>query len=433
MKWKTFATLSKQELYALLNLRQQVFVVEQNCPFIDADFNDQHSDHLLGYDSSNELIAYLRLVKPGTLYAGPSIGRIITSEAARGAGIGQVITRAAINYSAKKYPGQVISISAQHRLTQFYERLGFVAQGEVYLEDDIDHIKMTVPAPDLGLLNHLRWRLPVHPVLIMGLFLSIGLIGFNFIDEVDFDQLNWVAKIDDRAISKNKYESYLSSVAQSRKSGLIDSDPESILERMIDEELLIQRAIDLGMLENNAEIRSVIIQKMIASIIAEVENLKFSRDDLELFFIENKDFFAPSPKLHILKFTFLADQNDNAQLARALLIARDIEGVAQLAVSQVIRLPNTLLPAAKIREYIGPRLTQIALRLAEGEVSQLILDEGNIHLLLSVQRLVEEPRPFNEIYEEIESEFIRKKGEELFDDYLQDLRNWYDVVKANDL
>jgi len=407
MKWKTFATLSKQELYALLNLRQQVFVVEQNCPFIDADFNDQHSDHLLGYDSSNELIAYLRLVKPGTLYAGPSIGRIITSEAARGAGIGQVITRAAINYSAKKYPGQVISISAQHRLTQFYERLGFVAQGEVYLEDDIDHIKMTVPA--------------------------IGLIGFNFIDEVDFDQLNWVAKIDDRAISKNKYESYLSSVAQSRKSGLIDSDPESILERMIDEELLIQRAIDLGMLENNAEIRSVIIQKMIASIIAEVENLKFSRDDLELFFIENKDFFAPSPKLHILKFTFLADQNDNAQLARALLIARDIEGVAQLAVSQVIRLPNTLLPAAKIREYIGPRLTQIALRLAEGEVSQLILDEGNIHLLLSVQRLVEEPRPFNEIYEEIESEFIRKKGEELFDDYLQDLRNWYDVVKANDL
>ena len=87
------------------------------------------------------------------------------------------------------------------------------------------------------------------------------IIGSSFIKEVDIAQLNWVAKIDERAISKEKYQSYLKSIAQSRKTGLIDSDPENILERMIDEELLIQRGIDLGMIENDSEIRSIIIQK----------------------------------------------------------------------------------------------------------------------------------------------------------------------------
>ena len=137
--------------------------------------------------------------------------------------------------------------------------------------------------------NIFRWRLPIHPLFLLGGIISVGIIGSSFIKEVDVSQLNWVAKIDDRAISKEKYEIYLESIAQSRKTGLIESDPDNILERMIDEELLIQRGIDLGMIENDSEIRSSIIQKMIGSIIAETNDLRISKQDLESFYSANKD------------------------------------------------------------------------------------------------------------------------------------------------
>jgi hypothetical protein len=245
--------------------------------------------------------------------------------------------------------------------------------------------------------------------------------------------LNWIAKIDDRAISKGKYESYLDSVAQSRKSGLIASDAENILERMIDEELLIQRAVDLGMLENDSELRSIIIQKMISSIIAETKNVRFSQQDLQTFFVENKDFFAPSPKLHLLKLSFPGVNAAQADKARQMILSGDLVSAKQLAETDVIQLPNTLLPATKIREYIGPLLTQEALKLNDGEVSQIIASENQLHLLIVVKKLRESAGSFEEMYEEIESEFIRQKGEEMLDEYLLDLRNWYDVVKANDL
>ena len=120
IKWRSFSALSKQELYSIMHLRQQVFVVEQNCPFIDADFNDEHCDHMLGYQN-NELVAYLRLIKPGIQYQGPSIGRVITIEKIRGQGIGKLITLEAMDFSARKYPEQEITLSAQYRLLSFYE------------------------------------------------------------------------------------------------------------------------------------------------------------------------------------------------------------------------------------------------------------------------------------------------------------------------
>ena len=432
LSWKSFARLSTQELYAVMNLRQEVFVVEQNCPFIDADLNDESSDHLLGF-IDNELIAYARLVRPGTMYSGPSIGRIVTSQKVRGQGLGKIITQEAIQYSAKKYPNQDVTISAQHRLLRFYQDLGFNAEGEVYLEDDIDHIKMTISPPKQRAMVSLIPLSFFYPLLILGMLISVGIIGSSFIKKIDLDQLNWIAKIDDRAISRAKYDSYLDSIAQSRKSGLIDSDAYNILERMIDEELLIQRAVDLGMLENDSEIRSTIIQKMISSIITDAKNLRFSNKDLQDFFAQNKDFFAPSPKLHLIKLSFSSSNESKALQAREMLLQGDLLSAKNLAEADVIQLPNTLLPTMKIREYIGPFLTQEALKLEDGEVSKILRLEDKLHLLIVIKKLKEPAQPFDEIAEEIESEFIRQKGEEMLDGYLADLRNWYDVVKADDL
>ena len=141
--WKTFKELSLGDLYAILNLRQKVFVLEQDCPYIDADYSDQDAFHLLAYED-NDLIAYLRAFKPGIKYEGSSLGRIVTEINSRGLGIGKKITIEGIKFLKKEYPNNEIVISAQHRLEEFYIDLGFTPRGEVYLEDDIDHIQMYI-------------------------------------------------------------------------------------------------------------------------------------------------------------------------------------------------------------------------------------------------------------------------------------------------
>ena len=139
--WKKFEELSLDDLYAILNLRQQVFIVEQDCPYIDADYSDQEAFHLLGY-AKNKLIAYLRAFPPGIKYSTSSIGRIITAIEYRNKGLGKKITIGGVAFLQKTFPGNDVVISAQHRLLGFYQDLGFIERGEVYLEDNIDHIEM---------------------------------------------------------------------------------------------------------------------------------------------------------------------------------------------------------------------------------------------------------------------------------------------------
>ena len=139
--WKEYKDLSSDELYAILHLRQKVFVLEQDCPYIDADYSDQDAFHLLAY-KDNELIGYLRAFKPGIKYEGSSLGRIVTEINSRGLGVGKMITIEGVNFLRKEYSNYEIVISAQHRLQHFYIDLGFTPRGEVYLEDDIDHIQM---------------------------------------------------------------------------------------------------------------------------------------------------------------------------------------------------------------------------------------------------------------------------------------------------
>ena len=139
--WKTYSNLTRDELYEMIHLRQKVFIVEQDCPYLDADFSDQDAFHLLGYDGGG-LISYLRAFPPGLKYEGASLGRIVVDESKRGEQLGQSLTKEGISYLNKHYPGVEIVISAQHRLESFYTELGFTSRGSVYLEDDIDHIQM---------------------------------------------------------------------------------------------------------------------------------------------------------------------------------------------------------------------------------------------------------------------------------------------------
>jgi ElaA protein len=142
---KPFAALTLAELYALLQLRSEVFVVEQTCPFQDIDGQDQAALHLLGYTEAGELAAYARLFGPGLSYAQASIGRVITAPRYRRFGFGRELLRRAIAQCEEQYGEQPIKIGAQLYLKAFYESFGFVQQGEGYLEDGIPHIYMVRP------------------------------------------------------------------------------------------------------------------------------------------------------------------------------------------------------------------------------------------------------------------------------------------------
>ena len=143
MNWicRSFTELSNTELYAVLRLRSEIFVVEQNCVFLDADNKDQFSYHLMGWQN-NELVAYTRLVPPGMIYSEPSIGRVVTSITVRGSGIGRQLMQQSIIECKKLFGEQPIRIGAQFYLVDFYRSLGFIPTGGIYPEDGIPHIQM---------------------------------------------------------------------------------------------------------------------------------------------------------------------------------------------------------------------------------------------------------------------------------------------------
>ncbi len=150
-QWLPFGDLSVAGLYAVLELRQAVFVVEQACIFPDIDGHDQHAWHLLGWQSSPDLgpprlAAYLRCLPPGEKFAECSIGRVVTSAAARGSGIGRLLVAEGLRGTAERYPGQSIRIGAQLHLERFYAGFGFETVSAPYDEDAIMHVEMLRPA-----------------------------------------------------------------------------------------------------------------------------------------------------------------------------------------------------------------------------------------------------------------------------------------------
>ncbi|MHA7881079.1 MAG: GNAT family N-acetyltransferase [Saccharospirillum sp.] len=147
LQWqcRAFDQLDTQTLYRLLQLRTQVFVVEQNCPYQDLDGRDFEAWHLLGFQQG-ELVALARLLPPQGPNGAVSIGRVITAATVRGQGLGDVLMRRAVQETERRFPQQAIHLSAQAHLVSFYARFGFVAQGSNYLEDGIEHCLMIRPA-----------------------------------------------------------------------------------------------------------------------------------------------------------------------------------------------------------------------------------------------------------------------------------------------
>ncbi|WP_272151006.1 GNAT family N-acetyltransferase [Tenacibaculum aiptasiae] len=138
---KKFLDLTTSELYAILQLRSEVFVVEQNCVYQDIDGKDQKALHVIGIKEGT-IIAYARLFNSGEYFDTPSFGRVIIKETERKYGYGHDLIKASVQAIVDNYNETKITISAQSYLQKFYESHGFEKEGVEYLEDGIPHIKM---------------------------------------------------------------------------------------------------------------------------------------------------------------------------------------------------------------------------------------------------------------------------------------------------
>lgn len=148
LSWRSarLPELGALELARIYRARQEVFAIEQNCVYLDADEADEQSYHVAAWSAAQALpLAYARLVDPGIKYAEPSMGRVITTAAARGTGLGRELVRRVLALSSQVHPGQGVRISAQSRLRRFYGEFGFEAVGTDYMEDGIPHIEMLCP------------------------------------------------------------------------------------------------------------------------------------------------------------------------------------------------------------------------------------------------------------------------------------------------
>ena len=272
-------------------------------------------------------------------------------------------------------------------------------------------------------------------VLFAGILIGALMAAYSVIEKSNISDYKWAAKIEDTSIPMEKYLTQLDGLSKDKRSPLTQKDKEYVLERMIEEELLIKRAIDLGMLNDNPMARGTIVQQMIKTIIAENARYEISDSELESFFQENSGFFTKSSRLRIQQIYFSNEQlkDDSLIVAKKAydLLKRgdDFESVSKLGSPSALKIPNSLMTLSKVREYIGPSLMNLARELEINSFTSPIEVSGGYKIIYLIDREMASPPKFNDIKASVSSEFLKRKDDQSLRSYLENLKNWYDVSR----
>ena len=272
-------------------------------------------------------------------------------------------------------------------------------------------------------------------ILSVGLIIGALLAGLSIIQESNITNFKYAAKIEDTSISMEKYLVQLEGLAKAKKSPISQKDKEYVLERMIEEELLIKRALDLGMLENNPIARGTIVQQMIKTIIA--ENMRYEVSDKELneFFEENIGFFTKSSRLRIQQLYFSDEGTENSSFEDAnraydlLISGSSFVEVSNLGSDSALKIPNSLMTLSKVREYIGPSLMNLARNLQPGTFSQPIKVPGGHKIIFLLEKEMAEQPNLVQVRDVVLAEYSKRRDDNSLREYLENLKNWYDISR----
>ncbi len=272
-------------------------------------------------------------------------------------------------------------------------------------------------------------------ILGIGLIIGILLAALAIVEKNNITDQNWAAKIEDQLIPYERYQMQLEGLAKDKRSPLTNRDKEYVLERMIEEELLIKRAIDLGMLENNPMARGTIVQQMIKNIVTEGSRTEPQENELIEFFQENIGFFTKANRLRVRQIYFSKDDFGDEVVEKAkdafirLNKGENFEEVALSGSKSALKIPDTLMNLSKVREYIGPSLMREAQLLKPGYSSAPNKVSGGYKIIYLVDREDAAQPEYSNIRSTVLSEFLKRRDDQSLRNYLDNLKNWYDVTR----
>jgi parvulin-like peptidyl-prolyl isomerase len=249
-----------------------------------------------------------------------------------------------------------------------------------------------------------------------------------------------VAVVNGEAVSRAEYERAIAALTADRRGAVGDAERRRVIERLVDEELLIQRALDLGLVRRDRRLRGELVSVMIQSIVSEVTEVEPTDEEVASFYDRNRDYFTQPGRIRLRQIVIEASANgegglDRARAARARLMAGEpfARVREELGGVEIAPLPDAPLPPAKLREYLGPTAVRTALALEPGEVSDPVRSTAGYHVLQLVEREVPRVPPLEEVDAEVRAEYRRRAGEGALRGYLDGLKRSADVNVAPDV
>ena len=241
------------------------------------------------------------------------------------------------------------------------------------------------------------------------------------------------AVVNGSVIRRSHYERALAALASDSRNPLGEKERAHILDRLIEEELLVQRAVELGLDRSDPVVRNTLVSAMIETIVLGVGQEEPSDEDVAAFYETNREFFARSDRFWVrqlrLPITKNGVRDEAGALARAQEASRRIRNGETLAVvgqdlgaGGVVPLPDGHLPAAKLREYLGPTPTLAATQMQTGDVSEPVRGGSAWHVLQMVERITSPPRSLEAVASQVRAEMRRRAGDDSLRAYLDQLR-----------
>ena len=268
----------------------------------------------------------------------------------------------------------------------------------------------------------------VNIALIVIFFLSLFVSLNSVIFETNFQLDQAIARVGEKEISRQRFEEIINVLDDQSNLELTLEKKNLIRERLIDEELLIQRAIELDLVRNDPLVKGNLIQTMFQYIVNSNELVDPSETELREYFNKEKDYFSSGKRYKLKNYTFrnLSD----AETARNFLIQSNLENFLKLVETEnAINLPNVFLTPQKIRDYLGPKVLEELPNLEKGDFSNIFEINQVPSIVICIDILPDKNPKFEEIIEQIKNKFIRDREDNLVKEYIENLRNFYEIEK----
>ena len=268
----------------------------------------------------------------------------------------------------------------------------------------------------------------VNIALIVVFFVSLFISLSSVIFETNFQLDQAIARVGEKEISRQRFEEIIKVLDDQSNSELTLEKKNLIRERLIDEELLIQRAIELDLVRNDSLVKGNVIQTMFQYIINSSEFAEPSEAELREYFSKEKNYFSSGRRYKLKNYTF-RNLND-AETAINFLNQSNLESFLKLVETEsAIDLPNVFLTPQKIRDYLGPKALEELPSLKIGGFSNIFEINEVPSIVICIDILQDKNPQFEEISEQIKNKFIRDREDNLVKEYIENLRNFYEIEK----